>query len=168
MPAASHGITLQVDWADRRQEPGTHAAQVQRISKLVNLDPSQQAADPEISYAMFKKRAAMAVRRSDLMCKLKSCSKSTVRKYLQAHSHMDVLPNKMQSYLDGTISIMSAGMQTKLLFKAAVRTGTAPACPQAQDRSSRWPIGPVMPVLVLAVTKLTAAHFALDGVPTVY
>jgi hypothetical protein len=57
MPAASHGITLQVDWADRRQEPGTHAAQVQRISKLVNLDPSQQAADPEISYAMFKKRA---------------------------------------------------------------------------------------------------------------
>jgi hypothetical protein len=45
MPAASHGITLQVDWADRRQEPGTHAAQVQRISKLVNLDPSQQAAD---------------------------------------------------------------------------------------------------------------------------
>ena len=141
MPAASHGITLQVDWADRRQEPGTHAAQVQRISKLVNLDPSQQAADPEISYAMFRKRAVMAVRRSSRsdLCKLKSCSKSTARQYLQAHSHMDVFPNKMQSYLDGT---MSAGMQTKLLF-------TAPACPQAQDRSSRWLIGPVMPVLHL-------------------
>ena len=55
------------------KKPGMHAAQVQRISELVNLNPSQQATDPEISYAMFKKRAAMAVRRSDL-CKLTSCS----------------------------------------------------------------------------------------------
>jgi hypothetical protein len=63
---------------------------------------------------MFKKRAAMAIRRGDL-CKLRKCSKSTVKQYMQAHSHMDVFPNQMQPYLDG---VMSAGMQTKLMFKA--------------------------------------------------
>jgi hypothetical protein len=36
---------------------------------------------------------------------------------LQAHSHIDAFPNKLQPYLDGA---MSASMQTKLLFKAAV------------------------------------------------
>jgi hypothetical protein len=137
------------------KKPGMHAAQVQRISELVNLNPSLQATDPEISYAMFKKRAAMAVRRSDLH-KLTSCSKSIVRKYLQAHSHMDVFPNKMQPYLDGT---MSAGMRTtKLLFKAGfaqvhhlharkhacTRLQSDPSCPFCTCRDE------------------TAAHFSLE------
>jgi hypothetical protein len=137
------------------KKPGMHAAQVQRISELVNLNPSQQATDPEISYAMFKKRAAMAVRRSDL-CKLTSCSKSTVRKYLQAHSHMDVFPNKMQPYLDGT---MSAGMRTKLLFKA----GFAPV-QHLHARKHETAAGdqsdPSCPFCTCS--DETAAHFALE------
>jgi hypothetical protein len=50
--------------ASGAKKPGMHDVQVQRISKLVRLDPTVQAADPEVTYSMFKKQAALAIRRS--------------------------------------------------------------------------------------------------------
>ena len=137
------------------KKPGMHEAQVKRISELVNLDPSQQAADPEVSYAMFKKRAALAVRRNDV-CKLQHCDKSTVRKYLQSHSHIDTFPNKLQPYLEGP---MTTGMQTKLLFKtgfAPVRHMQARKCRNAADGT----LDASCPFC--NCQDETAAHFALE------
>jgi hypothetical protein len=105
---------------------------------------------------MFKKRAAaLAVRRNDV-CKLQQCDKSTVRKYLHSHSHIDIFPNKLQSYLEGP---MTTGMQTKLLFKAGfapVRHMQARKCRSAADGP------PDASCPFCTCQDETASHFALE------
>jgi hypothetical protein len=70
---------------------------------------------------------------------------------------MDVFPNKMQSYLDGT---MSAGRQTKLLFKA----GFAPVRHlHARKHKTEAAGGQSDPSCPFCTCRdETAAHFALE------
>jgi hypothetical protein len=131
-----------------------HDAQVQRISTLVRLDPSVQAADPEVTYTMFKVQAALAIRRSDVRV-LRHCGKSTVSKYLHSHSHIDVFPNKLQPYLEGP---MTAGMRAKLLFK----TGFAPVQHlHARKYATAADGAPGTSCPFCPCEDETAAHFAL-------
>jgi hypothetical protein len=98
--------------------PALHAAHVLKIQRKVDVDPNQQAASPEITYASFKKQVSIAVRQHDVR-QLRLSRKSTVKRYLDNYGHIKSFPNTIQAYLDGP---MSRDMRHKLLF----RVGMAP------------------------------------------
>ena len=131
-----------------------HSKHVHSVSRKVGVDPAKAAADEQVTYAMFKRTAAKAVRQYDLK-RVHASTQSTVQKYLsmldpEATQNGAQFPNKQQQYLE---TPMYHGTRTKLLFRA----GFAPVAHMAgkkRNGSSRCPF--------CECADETAAHFALQ------
>ena len=150
-------IVSKCEWQRKKgaKKPAMHTSQVLKVSRKVDLDPDQHAADPELTYAAFKKQAALAVRRHDVN-HVRLSRKSTVKRYLENYSHINIFPNKLQPYLDGPLT---RSMQNKLLF----RTGFAPVGHlQARKVGSADANGRDASCAFCACVDETAEHFVLQ------
>jgi hypothetical protein len=163
--ATGHGVAMPVEWGFMRQETrdACNACMTCRrsasASKLVHLDPSVQAADPEVTYAMLKKEAALAS--TSLRRTQAPTLRSTVKRYLHSHRHF---PQQTAAVSCGTHDGRYAQV-IKLLFKtgfAPVRHQHAPKYKNAADRAMVRRVHRSCPLCPLCPCEdETAAHFAL-------